>query len=625
MLGIRQKLMMVYSVVVVLVTVIGGLTINQIHHLKQSLDSILKQNYRSVLAVQKMKESMEHLNSSILQSFIPGVSIAENELLRSKEQFLNALEVEQANTTLPTEVARAKKIADSFKKYLSTLPHVMDSSVNVEERYLSYAAENTPLFTEIQQTAQEILEVGQKNVRLTSDATKQEAVKARHYMLAVIFLCVLAALLFSIILHRWILEPIHRLTEYANEIRKGRLDLVLDVRSNDEIGQLSETFNAMVEGLRQMDRHNRIHLMQSQQATEEVLRVLPLAIAVIDLEGRIEAGTEMAIQQFGLKPGELVQELPLEWLFPFLKKAAESGVDAKRIPVAPQIIKHFINNQEYFFEASLIPTRSKKKAHTLTGFVLFLNDVTQVHEQQELKQGVISTVSNQLKTPLTSLRMSIHLLLNEGVGEVNEKQTELLVAAREESERLADILENLLDINKIESGKAAMAFKPLAPRTIARDAVEPFLMDMKDKGITLHNTIEEDLPLILADPNRIHHVLANLLSNAIRFTSPGGTITIGALSNTHFVVMYVRDTGPGIPTEYKSKIFEPFYQIPDQQESAGAGLGLAIAKEIVEAHRGKMGVRSKLGEGAAFWFALPRSDQPLDQVIEFQPKDGSVP
>jgi signal transduction histidine kinase len=203
------------------------------------------------------------------------------------------------------------------------------------------------------------------------------------------------------------------------------------------------------------------------------------------------------------------------------------------------------------------------------------------------------------------MRMSIHLLLEERIGPLNEKQTELLMAAREDSERLVGILEDLLDINRMESGKSQIGLEPVTPRALVRNSMEPFLAEAKDKGITVLNDVSDDLPEVMADAEKMRHVFANLLSNALRFTSPGGSVTIRAAQEKGHVAFVVEDTGKGISEQELKHLFEQFYRAPGQDEKSGVGLGLAIVKEIVRSHGGDVSVESVAGKGSAFRFTLP--------------------
>jgi len=204
--------------------------------------------------------------------------------------------------------------------------------------------------------------------------------------------------------------------------------------------------------------------------------------------------------------------------------------------------------------------------------------------------------------------MAIHLLLEEKIGSLTPKQTELLVAAREDSDRLHSILNNLLDISRIESGKVQMNFRKVSPHSMVFEALEPFQMDFKDRNVTLGMELQDDLPEVWADTARMNHVLANLLSNALRYTPPGGKVTVLGKADEERVQFSVSDSGKGIPSQYLARIFEQFFRVPDQGAETGAGLGLAIVKEIVEAHGGTVKVESRLGEGSTFTFTLKRAD-----------------
>ena len=205
--------------------------------------------------------------------------------------------------------------------------------------------------------------------------------------------------------------------------------------------------------------------------------------------------------------------------------------------------------------------------------------------------------------------MAVHLLLEERVGVLTEKQVELLLAAREDSDRLHNIVNNLLDIGRIESGRGEMQFQGISPHVMVLEAVEPFRRPFEDQGINLNIELPPDLPEVWADSTRMNHVLGNLLSNALRYTEPGGRVSVSAQVDDEKVHFSVVDTGKGIPEKYLSRIFEQFFRVPEQGKETGVGLGLAIVKEIVEAHGGTVGVESQMGKGTTFTFTLLRADR----------------
>ena len=381
------------------------------------------------------------------------------------------------------------------------------------------------MFDQIKATANEILQMNQQNMSEANDRARRSAAAAKREMVILLLAGTLIAVGFIFFIGKWILRPINRLIDSANEIRKGNLNLVVQSTSRDEIGHLSEAFNEMAASIREFRRSNRSKLFRIQQATQQAFDSLPEAVAVIDPEGTVEVATETARNFFGLQPNTPIKELPLEWINGLVQEALKQGRITE--PKGNQtVIQHFIQGEERYFRPEAIPILDQERQST--GVVLVLQDVTQIRHQDELKRGMISTVSHQLKTPLTSIRMAIHLLLEEKVGPLTEQQVDLLLAAREDSDRLHNILNNLLDISRIESGKTKMEFQAVSPHSLQMEALEPFWRAAHDQGVTLSIEIPGDLPEVWADSTRIYYVIGNLLSNALRYTPPGGKITFSA-------------------------------------------------------------------------------------------------
>jgi signal transduction histidine kinase len=605
MFSIRQKLMLGFGGLLVIVAGIGVMTILQIRQLGEAIDVILRENYRSVVACQEMKESLERVDSGIVFTFLGDDADGRRQVEDGMKLFSKALTVEMGNITLPGEGEKSHHLGEVFHAYSEIVPKVIDPSRPLEERRTEYFSMLLPLFDQIKGLAQEISEMNQANMSEANDAARAQAASAQRRMTIAILSCAVVAILFSLLAQRWILDPIRRLIESANEIRRGNLELVLNADSRDEIGHLSEAFNAMAEGLRHTRRSDRRDLMRTRQAVSEVFKALPAAIAVLDLEDRVEVATEPAETFFGLKPGVRLKDLGYEWLTALVRRAQDEGRVVENT-AGDACIQIFRDNREYFFSPVVVPIVVESGRREISGTAIILKDVTSLREQQELKRSAVTTVSHQLRNPLTSIRMSVHLLLEETLGPLNARQTELLLAAREESERLTAIVEELLDLNRMESGKTLLDIEPVSPHAMVQDAVEPFLTEAKDKGVTVTITVPDDLPNILGDSKRLQHVLANLLSNALRFTNPGGSVSVRADAEPAMVRFAVTDSGRGIAAEHLARLFEPFYRVPGQDRPTGVGLGLAIVKEIVKAHSGSVGVTSEPGKGSTFWFTLPQ-------------------
>jgi signal transduction histidine kinase len=226
-----------------------------------------------------------------------------------------------------------------------------------------------------------------------------------------------------------------------------------------------------------------------------------------------------------------------------------------------------------------------------------------------MKSDFVSNVSHELRTPLTSIRESIGLVLEGITGSVTEKQMKFLLIAKRNTERLTNLINDLLDLAKIEAGKIEIRKRSINLINLAKEAMESFRSQAEEKKISLESSFSPSLPNIYADPDRITQVFNNLMSNALKFTSEGGKIRVGAKlsSEPKFVEVSVRDTGVGIASQDLEKIFARFarLEIPLPERAPGTGLGLAIVKEIIDLHQGKVWTESEPGKGSAFYFTLP--------------------
>lgn len=605
MLGIRQKLSLGFCGLLLIIIVIGVQSITLFTGLGHSIDVILRENYRSVVASQQMKESLERVDSGILFVLLGDAGRGRELIAANEAVFEEALRTEIDNITLMGEGEKAAFIGVLFSRYRATLKEVQDTALSSTDRREAYFARLLPLFQQIKDTADAILQMNQKNMVEANDRARATAETAKRHMYVFLLCGAALALLFVYFTGKWILRPIDRLIRSTDEIRRGNLDLVVQRDFRDEIGRLSEAFNEMASSLRRFRRNDRTRMARIQQSMQQVFKSLPDAVAIVDLDGRVEVSTEAAAEVFGLKPEVHIRSLAFDWLGSLYDEALRME---RTIEIESATVQRFIKGEERFFRPGAVPILDGEK--NPTGVILILRDVTWQLYQDELKRGVISVVSHQLKTPLTSLRMAIYLLLDEEkVGPLAPKQVELLATARDDSDRLHSILSNLLDISRIESGKMQMDLRPESPRTLILDRLESFRSTAKDRGIVLKMDAPDDLPEVVADPAQIGHVLANLISNAIKYTPPGGEISVFAEENEEGVCFAVLDTGRGIPHQHLGRVFDQFFRVPGHEDEPGEGLGLAIAKEIVEAHGGTITVNSEEGKGSVFTFRLKRAGQ----------------
>jgi two-component system, NtrC family, sensor histidine kinase KinB len=428
----KRRILLWLCPILILFLGVGLYAVLLFDRLGGSIDVILRENYQSVLAGQQMKESSERMDSG-LSFALAGEERRGRDLFNENVPvFHESLQKELNNITLPGEGEIAERIRQAEDRYRTLAQTFWDTS-DPDARRKMYFSELLPLFTEIKNNAQEIIGMNQENmVQADHHARSLSADSTRTMVLLLVFGVALAISL-GYGLQRAILRPIQTLTTVSKELGEGKLDQVVPVESHDELGQLADAFNKLAARLRVYRQTTTDQLSQARHMTEITFSAFPDSILALSMDGKINFANPAA--------GKLLQKLngdhglPLaiqEEVGKVLKGAPDSVPTSFEKAIAVRIDDH---------EAFLLPRviGMRDESGSMFGAALVLQDVTRFRLMDEVKTNLVSTVSHELKTPLTSIRMGLHLLLEERIGPLNSKQLELLVAAREDSERLLRI------------------------------------------------------------------------------------------------------------------------------------------------------------------------------------------
>ena len=604
MFGLRQKLALGYLGLLGILLAVSVLAGVSLHRYRSTLERIFRENYDSVVYGQRMKAAVETLDAAALAD-ATGNDTAED--AKTARTFQAALDAEDGNVTLPGEaelvarIRRAWQGSDADEGYLARL-HAVATAGPDDAQLRVYRATVQPRTAELRDAAQGVIDLNVQNMGFANGAVQASTGEATRtlYALAAAGLAFGGAFVFLVA--RSIVRQLGVVTASARQIEQGNLDLIVPVTSRDEVGQLAETFNRMAARLRELRRTDRAKLVRTQRTTEQALGSLPDGVAIVAPGGRVELSNGAAQKLFGLRPGESVHDAPAGPALGELVGRATGerrAIEAKGYEGAIQIF----NGQERFFLPTAVPIFDAER--TLVGVTLVLADVTNLRKLDEMKSGLLSVVSHELKTPLTSMRMATHLLLEERIGSLNAKQAELLGAAKEDADRLYRIIEDLLDMGRMQSGRGGVDVAPVPPARLAREAVDEAEATFRDRGVTLRSSVEDGMPEVSVDADRVSHVFSNLLSNALKYTPAGGNVEVSAAMAGDAVEFAVRDSGKGIPADALPHVFERFYRAADQGGQRGVGLGLAIAQDIVMAHDGNIRAESLPSQGTTIRFTLP--------------------
>jgi two-component system, NtrC family, sensor histidine kinase KinB len=594
----KRRILLWFCPIVILFLGVGLYAVWLFNRLGGSIDVILKENYQSVLAGQQMKESAERMDSG-LSFALAGEERRGRDLFNENDPiFQESLQKELHNITLPGEGELANKIREAETHYQTLAQTFWDTS-EAEARRKMYFSQLLPLFTEIKNNAQEVVRINQESMVQADHRARALSADSTRAMVILLVLGVALALSLGYGLQRTILRPIQTLTAVSKELGEGKLDQVVPVESHDELGQLADAFNKLAARLRVYRQTTTDQLSQARHMTEITFSAFPDSILALSMDGKINFANPAA--------GKLLQKIHGDAGLPVaiqeeVGKILKGGPDS--VPTSfEKAIAVRIDDHEAFLLPRIIGMRDE--SGNMFGAALVLQDVTRFRLMDEVKTNLVSTVSHELKTPLTSIRMGLHLLLEERIGALNPKQLELLVAAREDSERLLRMINDLLDLARLESGQMRQRLEVVAPGALIDEALPDLRSLAEAHDSRLMADVAPDLPEVAVDSRQIGHVFSNFVSNAARFSKAGEEIVLSVKPVGQAVRFSVADHGPGIAKEFQGRVFERFFRIPGTEESNGVGLGLAIAKEIVVSHGGNIGLRSTAGEGSEFYFDLP--------------------
>jgi two-component system, NtrC family, sensor histidine kinase KinB len=581
---------------------LGLWAIVMFYRLGGNIDVILRENYTSIVAAEGMKEAIERMDSGLLFAVGGQDTRGRDQFNANRPKFEEQLKTEKGNITVPGEQALVDSVETLFRDYLVHSEHFF--SLDPQRQTAAYFDKLEPVFDKVREGADGILVLNQENMTAMDRRARTNATNSIRLMVAALITAVVLAVAAALHLSRSIVRPIQAVTDGARAMARGELDQLVPAASRDELGDLANAFNEMARTLREYRQAGTARLLRAQKTAQATIDSFPDPVVVVDPVGSVEQANRGARQLLAVTPAA---EPALAWAPAQPLQSLINNVLAGQGDYLPLSLEQAIplddGGQERYYLPRVVAIRTERDE--LIGAAVALADVTKFHLLDRLKSDMVATVSHELKTPLTSVQMAIHLLLEEVVGPLTPKQTELLLAARQDAERILTMINDLLDLTRIEQGRVRLDLEPLPAAHLVDEAVARFQPQAQARGVTLTAESEGLTPTVMVDRDRIEHVFDNLIVNAIQHTNRGGTVHVRVIvdgGDTRFVV---EDTGEGIPAEHLSRLFEKFYRVPTARHSGGAGLGLAIVREIVTAHGGEIGVDSERGKGARFTFTLP--------------------
>ena len=450
-----------------------------------------------------------------------------------------------------------------------------------------------------------VLSIVNLQVLTATEPDSPAAVPALHRALVWISIfgaaCICIGVVMLAVLPGSINKPIKTLVNGIMEIADHNYNKRLDLGKYEEFAEVSDSFNRMAERLAEYQKSALTDIIQEKKYSEAIVNSIKEPILGLDKERRVLFVNDGALTVLNLKREQIIGEsaydlaLKNDLLRRLIRELGQ--VDGNKDP-----LKVYADNKESFFQVKYIPIymvpTGEKEQHYI-GDVISLQNITEFKELDSAKTTFISTISHELKTPISSIMMSLKLLEDSRIGSMNDEQQMLSKSIKESTDRLLEITGELLKMTQVETGKLQLNPKITKPIELIDYAVKANRVQAERFNCHIEVEYPEKISKLFVDSEKIAWVITNLLSNAIHYTKENGRIIIGARQKDKVVELFVQDFGKGIDPRYHQSIFDRYFRVPGTKVQ-GSGLGLAISKDFVEAHGGTIKVDSELGKGSLF-------------------------
>jgi PAS domain S-box-containing protein len=569
-------------------------------------ENIMKDNFSSIVDANAMIDALDLMDNAVSHSMLESGSNVDGYrgiFLRADSVFQHNLVLAEDNITEPGEGVILKELRKRYSGYTrSATVSLMSRKVLLRDL--------APQYDSVKASCIALLNVNTKGMNIRNHRAEEVSKDAILYTVLMAGIALILAIILIFRFPALVINPISELTTKIKSIANRKYSERIEVKSNDELGELAVSFNQMASKLDEYERSNIDALIGEKKRSEAIVKSMNDGVIVLGNDLSIILVNSVASQLLGLSESELIgkdvrevaktnnllEKLIKDILIPSEKKNGEDSY-----------LRIYHETKEEFFLKDIIRVElNEGDPSTALGYIIELKNVSEFKALDEAKSGFVTTVSHELRTPLSALNMSLRLLQDERIGPVNTEQARILDAMKQEIRRLLRIVSELLELSRAEVGAELMHMLPVAPENIVDAAVTPTMLQADQKHIHLEIDLPDNLPSVKADESKVAWVLINLLSNAIRFTPSGGNVTLKIAQSGSIVEFSVRDSGVGIEPQNLSRIFDKFFQASTKQADhhTGVGLGLAISKEIIEAHGGKIWAESEYGKGSTFRFYL---------------------
>lgn len=602
-MSLRRYLLVGYGVVLTIVLVGFSIIVAGVVVLGGTPERIVDQHYASILAADRMSQAVQAQQNAILRTLLDVNYDAAADLKQADQEFGAWLARVRDNLALMEEGATLVEI----EKRYAQLQALIANRARWARPY-PWEASVVDAFQNVIQTCQHLADMN-FNAMVEVSRSAHERVRFTVWTAAaVVAVILLIGVWVSLRLARRLSEPLEQMVAGASRIAGGDYQVAIEENTVvREATQLTRQFNAMAAALQEFRAMDLERVLNEQRQSEAVLQSIDDGLVIFGHDARIQRLNPVAARQLDLAPDACVGR-PLGELLanPAIDAAIHRCLDLDDglENAACELRVGNPHDEQRYLAYSILPISDERVGRQ--GAVMVIRDITEHRAFEQLRTEFVMRASHELRTPLTSIRMGIGMLTEKAPFAAGSREGDLLATVDEELSRLMRLVNDLLDLSRLQAGRPALELAPHEVRELLESARQRFELNATDQGVHLTLVGEEEAlaSCIQIDRTRFDRVLDNLIGNALRYTPATGRVALRARCSPRRVMIDVADTGCGIDYAHQHRVFEPFVQVAGR--GGGAGLGLAICKEIVQQHGGRIGLQSIPGQGATFSIELPR-------------------
>jgi two-component system, NtrC family, sensor histidine kinase KinB len=609
---LRAKILTGYIIVILIMICVMIWSLYNFNRLNESFRALIVQNYSSIVATDNMVRTLDSQINGLFMIFNredPDKGYKKFET--AKQDFYYWFEKAHQAASTPEEISILDSLNNQYRIFITEVNYLIEFPSNYQNK-VEHVDEYTKSINMTNTIKIKLYQLFETNHHFIQRAEENIQSITRIAAFSMMFLAIFGTVLtlvFSTKFSEFIVKPVKDLTRSVKHISAGNFDQKIQTGDSDEIGILADEFNSMVGRLKRYEKLNINKILYEKRKSEIIVESINDPVLMVDSDLHITLANKAFASEFGMPRQEnsMLKEIIrddkiCENIRSFISRGSKDNQETTyRFVDGDGNVRYF--NLKY----SLIYLPENEIVESMSSgnsALIVFSDITKYEELDRLKSEFVAKISHELKTPLTSIGMAVGILGDGVVGKLSEKQLELISSMRSDYERLNRLVKEILELSRIESGGIKLDFKPINVNLLLKECIKSFSLQCKEKNIRLEYFGNGDLPIISADYDYLHRAISNFIGNSIKFTEKGGEISVTTVAEELNLVICISDTGQGISPEFIDKIFDKFVQVSGSKPGS-VGLGLTIAKEIVELHQGSINVWSKPGKGSKFEIKIP--------------------